>query len=331
MREQRVHSNFRPDRNFAHITPSSNGKDYAKLEFYKRYNSSVETLKSLGLTEVFNWSSSLNEYTEWVLLSTVDLSCSECSYLSVLITKNFQGDFPGNYRILCINCFKLKDYPELSLEQQHVLADRNKLFVDIGLDIIAEAFGNFILNTSQTGQKNTTKEVKFSKTDLDIKSRENVNSPFKKSIVRKNNSDNETTFHKGEDDGAIPPGYRSVAWIRSYEAHAIKHSFETKSNHKIKNDSGDVIFECIYFPDNSFEVRKFKSNVQAVRINGENRRVVGWIRREEAKAVIESDEKRVDIEFGHIKAGNGGLIQFFPEHLEVVKKYRSTTRLLRKD
>ena len=32
-----------------------------------------------------------------------------------------------------------------------------------------------------------------------------------------------------------------------------------------------------------------------------------------------------------VKAGNGGLIQFFPEHLEVAKKYRSTTRLLRKD
>jgi hypothetical protein len=32
-----------------------------------------------------------------------------------------------------------------------------------------------------------------------------------------------------------------------------------------------------------------------------------------------------------VKAGNGGLIQFFPEHLEVVKKYRSTTRLLRKE
>ena len=91
------------------------------------------------------------------------------------------------------------------------------------------------------------------------------------------------------------------------------------------------MFECLYFNDDAFEVRKFKSNVQAVRINGQNRRVVGWIRREEAKAVIEADEKRADVEFGHIKAGNGGLIQFFPEHLEVVKKYRSTTRLLRKE
>ena len=54
-------------------------------------------------------------------------------------------------------------------------------------------------------------------------------------------------------------------------------------------------------------------------------------KREEAKAVIEADEKRADVEFGHIKAGNGGLIQFFPEHLEVAKKYRSTTRLLRKE
>ena len=52
---------------------------------------------------------------------------------------------------------------------------------------------------------------------------------------------------------------------------------------------------------------------------------------EEAKAIIEANENRADVEFGHVKAGNGGLIQFFPEHLEVAKKYRSTTRLLRKD
>jgi hypothetical protein len=141
----------------------------------------------------------------------------------------------------------------------------------------------------------------------------------------------ETSIQKGEDDGAIPPVYRSVAWIKLYEANAIKYAFETKKNHTIKDDSGNVIFECIYFPDSAFEVRKFKSNVQAVRIKGENRRVIGWIRREEAKAVIEANDKRIDVEFGHIKAGNGGLIQFFPEHLEVAKKYRSTTRLLRKE
>jgi len=90
-------------------------------------------------------------------------------------------------------------------------------------------------------------------------------------------------------------------------------------------------FSCDRGNFTAFEVRKFKSNVQAIRINGQNRRVVGWIRREEAKAVIEAEDKRADVEFGHIKAGNGGLIQFFPEHLEVAKKYRSTTRLLRKE
>ena len=291
----------------------------------------METLKSLGFTETSNWPSSLNEFMDWSLLTTIDTSCSDCSYLYVLIIKNFQGDFPGDYRIICTNCFRLKDYSELSLEQQHVLADRSKLFNDIGIDIISESFGNLLQNESKSVQKSTMGKVKLGKINSNIKTFENLDSPFKKASQQKEILDTEISIQKGEDDGAIPPGYRSVAWIRPYEAHAIKHAFETKSNHKIKNDSGNVIFECIYFPDSSFEVRKFKSNVQAIRINGENRRVVGWIRREEAKAVIEASEKRVDVEFGHIKAGNGGLIQFFPEHLEVVKKYRSTTRLLRKD
>ena len=291
----------------------------------------METIKSLGLNETSNWTTALNEFAEWVLLSTVDLNCSECSSLFVLITKNYQGDFPGDYRIFCINCLKIKDYSELSLEQQHVLGDRCKLFIDIGIDIISESFGNLLQNRSHLVQKSIMGKVKLGKINSNLKNLENLDSPFKKASQQKEISDTGMSIPKGEDDAVIPPGYRSVAWIRPYEAHAIKYAFDTKSNHKIKNDSGNVIFECIYFPDSAFEVRKFKSNIQAVRINGENRRVIGWIRREEAKALIEASENRVDVEFGHIKAGNGGLIQFFPEHLEVAKKYRSTTRLLRKE
>jgi len=291
----------------------------------------VETLQSLGLTETSNWPSSLNEFMDWPLLSTVDVSCSDCVCLYVLIIKNFLGEFPGDYRIICINCFRLKDYSELSLEQQHVLGDRSKLFNDIGIDIISESFGNVLQNESQSIQKSTTNKVTPGKLSSKIKTLENLDSPFKRTSKQNEILVTETLIQKGEDDGAIPPGYRSVAWIKLYEANAIKYAFETKKNHTIKDDSGNVIFECIYFPDSAFEVRKFKSNVQAVRIKGENRRVIGWIRREEAKAVIEANDKRIDVEFGHIKAGNGGLIQFFPEHLEVVKKYRSTTRLLRKE
>ena len=291
----------------------------------------MDTLKSLGLNETSGWTTSLNDLIDWNLITTVDLSCSDCSNQFVLISKNLLSEFPGNFKIICINCFKVKDFSDLDLEQQHILTDRYKLISNIGVDIIAESFGKLLRVSSKMSEVQDSGKLKLNKVAANIKILENLDSPFKKSIADIDSEVVDTTLKKGEDDGVIPPGYRSVAWIRQYEAHAIKHSFEIKSDHKIKNDSGDVVFECLYFADDSFEVRKFKSNVQAIRINGQNRRVVGWIRREEAKAIIEADENRADVEFGHIKAGNGGLIQFFPEHLEVAKKYKSTTRLLRKD
>jgi len=291
----------------------------------------MESPLSLGLNETEGWTPSLNGFLEWSLIATVDLSCSECSNQYVLSSKDLASEFPGDYKIICMNCFKMKDFSDLDLEQQHVLTDRYKLISNIGVDVIAHSFGKLLrIASKMSGVKSETK-AKYNTIAANIKTLENLDSPFKKNPTTTKPEVAETTLEKGEDDGAIPPGYRSVAWLRPYEARAIKHSFETKTDHKVQNDSGDVIFECLYFKDDEFEVRKFKSNVQAIRINGQNRRVVGWIRREEAKAVIEADEKRTDIEFGHIKAGNGGLIQFFPEHLEVVKKYRSTTRLLRKE
>ena len=291
----------------------------------------MESPLSLGLNETEGWTPSLNGFLEWSLIATVDLSCSECSNQYVLSSKDLASEFPGDYKIICMNCFKMKDFSDLDLEQQHVLTDRYKLISNIGVDVIAHSFGKLLrIASKMSGVKSETK-AKYNTIATNIKTLENLDSPFKKNPTTTKPEAADTTLDKGEDDGAIPPGYRSVAWLRPYEARAIKHSFETKTDHKVQNDSGDVIFECLYFKDDEFEVRKFKSNVQAIRINGQNRRVVGWIRREEAKAVIEAEEKRTDIEFGHIKAGNGGLIQFFPEHLEVVKKYRSTTRLLRKE
>jgi hypothetical protein len=291
----------------------------------------MESFLTLGLNETEGWTTSLNGLLEWSLIATVDLSCSECSHQYVLISKNLVSDFPGDYKIICINCFRIKDFSDLDLEQQHVLTDRYKLISNIGVDIIADSFGKLLRGSGKMSERQSAPNATSKKLIANIKVLENLDSPFKKNAPNTKPEAVDTTLNKGEDDGAIPPGYRSVAWVRPYEARAIKHSFETKSDHKVRNDSGDVIFECLYFNDDAFEVRKFKSNVQAVRINGQNRRVVGWIRREEAKAIIESEEARADVEFGHVKAGNGGLIQFFPEHLEVVKKYRSSTRLLRKE
>jgi hypothetical protein len=291
----------------------------------------MESLKSLGLYETTNWDASLNEFIKWNLVTTLDSSCINCEILLVLISKDFSSEFPGNFKIICCNCFNLKDFSDLSLEQQHILTDRYNLLLHVGIDVISESFGKLLrLASSMTGIKSSVK-LKQGRLAANIKTLENLDSPFKKKVVPLDSQEGKTTLRKGEEDGAVPPGYRSVAWIRPYEARAIKYSFDAKKNHTVKGDAGEIIFECLYFTDDSFEVHKFKSNVQAIRVNGQNKRVVGWIRREEAKAIIEAEEKRADVEFGHIKAGKGGLIQFFPEHLEIVKKYSSSTRLLRRE
>ena len=119
--------------------------------------------------------------------------------------------------------------------------------------------------------------------------------------------------------------------VRRYEAEAIIYSHKHKKDYALKSSQEQIVFQCNYFSDTSDEYRKFRSNVQAIRVNNSNQRVVGWIRLEEARAVIQADDGHKDIEFGPIRFGNGGLVQYFSEDLDVAKKYRSTTRLLRKD
>ena len=90
----------------------------------------MDTLKSLGLNETDGWTTSLNELIDWNLITTIDLSCSGCSNQFVLISKNVSSEFPGNFKIICVNCFKLKDFSDLDLEQQHILADRYKIMLN---------------------------------------------------------------------------------------------------------------------------------------------------------------------------------------------------------
>ena len=136
---------------------------------------------------------------------------------------------------------------------------------------------------------------------------------------------------RGNEEAPIPKGYRSISWIRHYEAEAIIHAYKSRSDFELKSDMGKSVFKCLFFLDDSDERRKFKANVQAIRINNQNQRVIGWIRIEEAQAVVEAHASKKEVEFMHLKFGNGGKVEYFPEDSEVVRKYRSTTRLLRAD
>ena len=129
----------------------------------------------------------------------------------------------------------------------------------------------------------------------------------------------------------IPDGYKNVGWLRLHEAQAIEKAYKLEKDISVETTSGTIVFTAIFFPSSSNDAQKYYANVKAVRIKklGQER-VVGWIRLEEAQAVIKANADETSLVFDHISHGKGGKVQYFtPESLEA-KTYRSTTRLLRK-
>ena len=137
--------------------------------------------------------------------------------------------------------------------------------------------------------------------------------------------------HQVALDAEDPPeGYRTVSWIREYEADLILSSYTNQRGYNLKSDEGTVFFETEFYPPDSSEAIKFRAQVLAIRIRKSGRRNVGWIRREEAQAVLDSYIAQQDVEFLHTQFGRGGLVQYFPSESPLVSKYRSQTRLLRR-
>jgi hypothetical protein len=129
----------------------------------------------------------------------------------------------------------------------------------------------------------------------------------------------------------VPTGYKNVAWIKNHEALAIERAYERKKDISVEKPAGNIIFTAKYFAPESKEAKKYYASVQALRIRTlGNDRVVGWIRHEEALAIIEANANKADLEFEHISYGKGGIVEYFhPDSIEV-KTFKSTTRLLRK-
>lgn len=287
-------------------------------------------IRDLGLDNSNSGQSIRGELLDWSIITLLDVLCLECDFLSLLISKDVDSDFPGDFKIFCPNCFSVRDFSELEMQQQNLLTDRFSLIKDQGLSetiLRLENIFSILFNSIKLNPNNG----KYNTFSSNSKNESENASPFKPPKLELKNENEVSVLRKGEDDAPIPPGYRSVAWLRVHEAQAVKHCFKIKESHEVFDNDGNLVFQCNYYLNESYEVRKFKSNVQAIRINGQNRRVIGWIRLEEANAIIESSNKRADVEFFHVRAGHGGLVQFFPEHNEIAKKYRSTTRLLRKE
>ena len=129
----------------------------------------------------------------------------------------------------------------------------------------------------------------------------------------------------------IPDGYKNVGWLRMHEAQAIEKAYKLEKDISVETTSGKIVFTAHFFPSTSKETQKYYANVKAIRIKKLGQEgVVGWIRLEEAQAVIKANADETGIVFDHITHGKGGKVQYFsPESIEA-KTYRSTTRLLRK-
>lgn len=129
----------------------------------------------------------------------------------------------------------------------------------------------------------------------------------------------------------VPDGYKNVAWLKSDEAYTIERAYQLEKDIALQTKSGEIIFKAAYYPPSSKDAQKYYANVKASRVRALGTiRVLGWIRLEEATAVIKANKTRSDLFFDHINHGKGGKIEYFsPDSIEA-KTFKSTTRLLRK-
>lgn len=270
----------------------------------------MPTLRELGLNSLEGWDDVISD---WFLIGLNDITCLDCGIFGVIVSPTLESAFPSEFRFLCLSCLDQKRFVDFSMSQQAFLTDKYKFILEDGPE-------KYSLDSVKT--QNLLKILLGEPLSRIEESSENSGiRPF--ALLKKN--------LRGNEDAPIPSGYRSISWIRYYEAEAIVHTYKSKSNFDLKSDDSSLVLRCLYFPDDSDERRKFKANVQAIRVNNQNQRVIGWIRLEEARAVVEANKLRKDVDFSHLKFGNGGKVQFFAEDLDVAKKYRSTTRLLRAD
>jgi hypothetical protein len=272
----------------------------------------VQNLEELGLSALPGWDETISE---WIFVGLTDFACLTCEIFFMIIAPNPKSAFPSDYLFICSSCLGKKRFVDFPMAQQGLMLDKFNLIEDDGIEKYSrESLKtlngiNIVFGTNKNTALGETPESNTQEKSFGILPRE----------------------LRGNEDAPIPKGFRSIAWIRFYEAEAIIHAYKTQSDFELKSESQSVVLKCNFFADDSEEKRKFKANVQAIRVNNQNQRVIGWIRPEEARAVVEANTSLKDVDFAHLKFGNGGKVQYFSPELEVAKKYRSTTRLLRKD
>lgn len=255
--------------------------------------------------------SGVSDVADWIIWGIADDPCQTCSGPMCLSAPAGSGSQGVTHALVCILEKNVTLSTELPMASQHLVADRFALVHDrsspndANESIIASVRLLSGVLGANPGTPASTPPLSVTRTDSPVSLGSKTGVP-------------------------IPDGYKSVSWMREYEAELVVAAYKNQTSYDLKNDDGNPIFQASYFADAAPEVLKFKANVEAARIRPANKRLVGWIRLEEARAVIAANREQRDVTFLHVRYGQGGLVQYYQEDSIEAKTYRSTTRLLRK-
>jgi hypothetical protein len=279
----------------------------------------------------------LNHRLSWIVWGVGDSQCIQCGSPSLLICKGDQAVFPADVEIVCAKLTHLSRTIDLPLALRNLIEDRFNYVKDQSLSSSSQSlaegaaviFGNSAaLELGQPEPPLNRVEGKTSSTGNRPESGSEVAVAATPRTL--DSGIGQTTTDRDNDFVPVPEGFRSIAWIREYEIRVLEYCYNNQTSHTIHNDKGEPIFKCTYFENETNEFRKFKANCQAVRIRKKGDRTIGWIKREEVAALMKAIRTEEDVDFLHTRSGNGGRVQFFPEGQLVAKRFRSTTRLLRR-
>ena len=245
-------------------------------------------------------------FSDWLAWGLADEPCPKCAGTLVLLARGPSTDSMVDLAAMCTKEGSAILCWNLPLDTQSGLQDRLRRVRDVSsLESAAERLAEVLL-TSRQGSR--LPEV-----------------PVTQRLLEPDRAGGTS-----ETDTTLPEGYRSVSWIRDYEAQVILNAYTSQQSQEFVNDAGSVIFRARFHAADSDEALKYRAGVEATRVRSTGAKVIGWIRREEAQAVVDATRERRDIEFEHRDYGKGGLVQYFPPDSTAAMKYRSSTRLLRK-
>ncbi|MEH0823175.1 MULTISPECIES: AAA domain-containing protein [unclassified Micromonospora] len=142
-----------------------------------------------------------------------------------------------------------------------------------------------------------------------------------------------TSLVRGRQDESgldewVPPGYRSIAWLRPYEAMAALESYRHGRDTPIRH-AGKVLGWARHQGGTPTEARPTRADVRIERAEAGGPRFVCWVRQNEAEAVVRTASTRKDSPCDTDDGRREGLVQYFAPTSPAAIRNRSVTRLLR--